>query len=50
MDYEIQPHEFARLRSGGAPNREQVDAIVVKGARVWRHSKSVWLPCVFSQS
>jgi hypothetical protein len=50
MDYQVQPHEFNRLRNGGTEHGREVDAIIVKGGRIWRHSGSVWLPCVFSQS
>lgn len=49
VDYQVQPADFARLRNGGERNGREVDAIVVKGGQVWRHSRSVWLPCVFSQ-
>lgn len=49
IDYELQPAEFSRLRKGGPENRLQVDGIVFQGGRVWRHSRSTWLPCVFSQ-
>ncbi|MFZ1431192.1 MAG: hypothetical protein WAS21_31085 [Geminicoccaceae bacterium] len=50
VDYRIQPSEFATLRTGGARNGFQVDAIIVRNGDPWRHSRSVWLPCVFSQS
>lgn len=50
VDYRIQPSEFATLRTGGARNGYQVDAIIVRNGDPWRHSRSVWLPCVFSQS
>lgn len=50
VDYRIQPSEFAALRTGGTRNGHQVDAILVRNGDPWRHSRSVWLPCVFSQS
>ena len=49
IDYELQPGEFARLRKGGPENRLQVEAIVFQGGRVWRHTRSTWLPCLFPQ-
>lgn len=50
VDYRIQPSEFAALRTGGERNARQVDAIVVRNGDPFQHSRSVWLPCVFSQS
>lgn len=50
VDYRIQPSEFAALRTGGARNGLQVDAILVRNGEPFQHSRSVWLPCVFSQS
>lgn len=49
IDYALQPGEFSRLRKGGPENRLLVDGIVFQGGRVWRHSHSTWLPCVFLQ-
>ena len=50
VDYRIQPSEFAALRTGGERNAREVDAIVVRNGEPFQHSRSVWLPCIFSQS
>lgn len=49
VDYELQPAEFSRLRKGGPEHGLEVDGIVFQGGRVWKHSRSTWLPCVFPQ-
>lgn len=49
IDYQLQPAEFTRLRKGGSAHGMQVEAVIFQGGRVWRRSRSTWLPCVFSQ-
>lgn len=49
IDYELQPAEFSRLRKGGREHLLLVDGIVFQGGRIWKHSRSTWMPCVFSQ-
>lgn len=48
VDYQLQPAAFTTLRNGGRENGQVVDGIVVKG-KLWKHSRSVWLPCEFPQ-
>lgn len=50
FEYEVQPREFTRLRTGGPANRGLVDAIVFQNGRVFRESGRTWLPVTFQQS
>jgi hypothetical protein len=49
MDFEVQPAEFTRMRTGGEANAFLVDAIVFQNGRVFGHSGSSWLPVTFRQ-
>lgn len=48
-EYEVQPAEFTRLRTGGPANNWSVDAIVFQNGRVFRHSGRTHLRVTFSQ-
>lgn len=49
FEYEIQPREFTRLRTGGPANRGLVDAIVFQNGKVFKDSGRNWLPVTFKQ-
>lgn len=48
-EYEVQPREFTRLRTGGTANRGVVDAIVFQNGKVFEGSGRTWLPVTFRQ-
>lgn len=48
-EYEVQPREFTRLRTGGPANDWLVDAILFQNGRVFRGSGRTWLPVTFRQ-
>ncbi len=51
MDYDIAPDYFGReLRTGGPPNRNRVDAIIVRGNRKFRSSRRNRIKAEFRQS
>jgi len=43
MEYQVHPREFFDLRSGGDPNGNIVDAILVQGGRTWPPSGANYL-------
>ncbi len=49
MDYEVEPSEFTRLRTGGPANGLLVDGILVRNGRVFASNRRTWLPLTFSQ-
>jgi len=48
-EFEVQPGEFTRLRTGGPKNGNLVDAIVVRNGRVFHSTNRVWIPVTFRQ-
>lgn len=50
MDYEIQPSEFTRLRTGGHIHNGLVDVIVFQAGRLFHRTGRTWLPVTFNQS
>lgn len=49
FEFELQPSEFTRLRTGGPDNGWCVDGIVFQNGRVFRHSGKTHLRVTFSQ-
>lgn len=49
MEYELQPAEFTRLRTGSPRNGWLVDGIVFQNGRRFAASGSTWLPVTFAQ-
>lgn len=49
FEYELQPREFSRLRTGGAANRGQVDAIVFKNGAGFKATGRNWMKVTFTQ-
>jgi hypothetical protein len=49
FEYELQPREFSRLRTGGAANRGQVSAIVFKNGAAFNATGRNWMKVTFSQ-
>jgi hypothetical protein len=49
FEYELQPREFSRLRTGGAANRGQVDAIVFKNGDAFKTTGRNWMKVTFTQ-
>ena len=49
FEFEVQPREFTRLRTGGPANGWCVDAIVFQNGRVFKQSGRSWLPVTFWQ-
>lgn len=49
FEYEVQPREFTRLRTGGPANGGLVDAIVFQNGRTFKESGRNWLPVTFKQ-
>jgi TraM recognition site of TraD and TraG len=50
LDYEVPPDYFAtKLRTGGPKHRYKVDAIVIRNARTWKHTKRHWVKAEFRQ-
>ena len=51
MDYDVAPDYFGReLRTGGPPNRNRVDAIMVRSKGKFRSSKRNRIKAEFLQS
>lgn len=48
-EYEVQPREFTRLRTGGPGNNWLVDAIVFQNGKQFRQTGRTWLRTSFSQ-
>jgi TraM recognition site of TraD and TraG len=49
VEYEVQPREFSRLRTGGADNRGEVDAIVFKNGAGFKATGRNWMKVTFKQ-
>jgi hypothetical protein len=49
VEYEVQPREFSRLRTGGAANRGEVDAIVFKNGAAFKATGRNWMKVTFRQ-
>jgi hypothetical protein len=49
VDFELQPREFSRLRTGGVVNRGLVDAIVFKNGNAFNATKRNWMKTTFDQ-
>jgi hypothetical protein len=49
IEYELQPREFSRLRTGGFANRGEVDAIVFRNGASFRASRRNWMKVTFKQ-
>lgn len=49
FEYEVQPREFTRLRTGGPANGWIVDGIVFQNGRTFATSGRTWLKTVFRQ-
>lgn len=49
FEYEVQPREFTRLRTGGPANHGLVDAMVFQNGKVFKESGRNWLPVTFKQ-
>ena len=50
FEYELQPSEFSRLRTGGAANRGQVDSIVFKNGAAFKGTGRNWMKVTFTQA
>lgn len=48
-DFDIQPSEFSRLRTGGRENRKQVDCIICSTGSCFKATGKTFLRCTFSQ-
>lgn len=48
LEYEVQPNEFKRLRTGGYRHQGMVDAILIQSGRQWEHGKD-YLRLAFKQ-
>jgi hypothetical protein len=49
MELEVEPREFSRLRTGGAVNRGQVEAIVFRNGAPFKANGRNWLKVTFAQ-
>ncbi len=49
FEYEVQPHEWSRLRNGGQKHAGCVDAYLYQSGRVWRGSAKTFLKVSFQQ-
>jgi type IV secretory pathway TraG/TraD family ATPase VirD4 len=49
VEYEVQPREFSRLRTGGVANRGEVDAIVFKNGAAFKATGRNWMKVTFRQ-
>ncbi len=49
LQYKVLPGEFTTLRQGGPHNRQEVDAIVYQGGRIWNISGDTYMRTVFRQ-
>ena len=49
VEYELQPREFSKLRTGGQANRGQVDAIVFKNGAAFKGTGRNWMKVTFKQ-
>jgi hypothetical protein len=50
IDFEVQPREFTRLRTGGRANRYLVDAIVFRNGMPFKATDRNWMSVVFDQN
>ncbi|MBX3395548.1 MAG: TraM recognition domain-containing protein [Phycisphaerae bacterium] len=48
-EFEVQPREFTRLRTGGPANNWEVDGIVFQNGRLFNASKRTWQRVIFKQ-
>ena len=49
FEYEVQPREFSKLRTGGEANKGQVDAIVFKNGAGFKATGRNWMRVTFTQ-
>jgi hypothetical protein len=49
VEFELQPREFSKLRTGGTANRGQVDAIVFKNGAGFKATGRNWMKVTFTQ-
>ena len=49
MDFDLQPGDFTRLRTGGRRNNYKVDSIVFRAGTPFRHSGKNFMPVTFKQ-
>lgn len=49
IEYEVQPAEFANLKTGGKANRGVIEAVVFQNGRQFRGTGRTWLPVTFQQ-
>jgi hypothetical protein len=49
VEFEVQPREFSKLRTGGHANRGQVDAIVFKNGAGFKATGRNWMKVTFTQ-
>jgi hypothetical protein len=49
VEYEVQPREFSRQRTGGAANRGEVDAIAFKNGASFKATGRNWMKVTFKQ-
>jgi hypothetical protein len=49
MDFDLQPAEFSRLRTGGPENNWVVDAIMFRANALFKSTGKTWLPITMSQ-
>jgi type IV secretory pathway TraG/TraD family ATPase VirD4 len=49
VEFELQPREFSKLRTGGPANRGQVDAIVFKNGSAFKATGRNWMKVMFKQ-
>jgi hypothetical protein len=49
VDFEVQPREFSKLRTGGNANGGIVDAIVFRNGARFRGSNRNWMKVSFKQ-
>ena len=50
LQYELEPREFAYLRTGGDRNALLVDAVVIRSGNPFRATGKLWLPVTLSQA
>jgi len=50
IDFELQPREFSRLRTGGEANGGKVDAYVFKNGAAFKATGRNWMKVTFSQN
>jgi hypothetical protein len=49
FEYEVQPREFSKLRTGGAANKGEVDSIVFRSGAGFKATGRNWMKVVFTQ-